>query len=187
MGVAEPSLGADKDEQPDGDVSADGKRACPPDDWVADQINLPMVLDPEVLRRANDRVSKGSNAIDISRKTHDTATHERPGRRPRIVRMPVRQTGVCVPHDGLKLKELGKEARLDVVDLLGRERHCESASKKGISQRQAGSLEWMLGARSGCVLVSMYHRLLSSVGFLLHVTSCCSKPQSGSLILCEKR
>lgn len=49
--VAETSLVPQDEHTADEDVDADGDRAGPPDDGVTDEVDLSMVLDPEVLNR----------------------------------------------------------------------------------------------------------------------------------------
>lgn len=113
----------------------------------------------------------------------DTPTKKRPVLRSRIVRVPVGQTGIGRPHDRLELSELPEEARSAVVDLFRFSAlFCDPrrVSQPIVCQTRGHP-------RVLCVDVSMNHSELAMVGFLLHVTSCCSKPQSGSLTLCEKR
>lgn len=68
-----------------------------------------MLLHPEVLF-----ISYGLN--ESSGTAYDTPPENRPGRRSRIVGVPVRQSGIGAPHDALQFPELGKEARSFVVD-----------------------------------------------------------------------
>lgn len=75
---------------------SDGDGRGPPDNWVADEVNLAVVLAPEV----------------------DPAAKNWPGLWAGIPGMGVEKTGVGGPHDLLQLPELAEETWVLVVDLL---------------------------------------------------------------------
>src|SRR3569833_2163184 len=79
------------------DVDGDGAGGGPPDERVAHQVDLAMVLAPEV----------------------DAAQEERPRARARVPGVRLDEAGVGLPHDLLELDELAEEARVAVVDHLG--------------------------------------------------------------------
>jgi len=78
------------------DIGDDCKCRRPPDDWVAEKINLTVVLAPEV----------------------DASSKDRPGGGARIPGVRLNETRVSLPHDFLEFPELAKEARATVIDLL---------------------------------------------------------------------
>jgi hypothetical protein len=98
-----------------------------------------------------------------------------------VERMARSQALVGRPHDTLKLEELGQEARSPIVDLGRIRRHYIAVS---LVLRSEKPYQHSL---FGCVLVSIIQSELAMTAFLLQVTSCCSKPHSGSLTLCENR
>lgn len=75
------------------DDNGNGRR--PPDNRVANEVNLSVVLAPEI----------------------DTATENGPRLGARVPSMRISQTCVGSPHDLLELDELAKEARVAVIDL----------------------------------------------------------------------
>jgi hypothetical protein len=77
---------------------SDCQGRAPPDNWVSNEVNLSIVLTPEV----------------------DTTSEDRPGWWSRIPCVRLNEPSIGVPHDLLQLPELPKEARVLVVDLLGR-------------------------------------------------------------------
>lgn len=77
-------------------VDNDSESRAPPHDGVAHQVDLAVILAPEV----------------------DTALEEGPRVGTRIPGMRLDQAGVGLPHNLLKLPELAKEARVTVVHLL---------------------------------------------------------------------
>lgn len=79
-------------------IDGNGQCRAPPNNRIAHEVHLAVVLAPEV----------------------DTALQNRPGRRPRIPGVRLHESGVRLPHDLLKLPELAKEARVVIIDLLGR-------------------------------------------------------------------
>lgn len=101
MQVSVSSLGAHDHETTDGEVQRHAKGGRPPDNGVADEVYLVVILHPEVLP-----VSCGRDPRHVA---HDSASHPEPMLRPRVVRMPLRKTRVCPPHDALQLEELRQE------------------------------------------------------------------------------
>lgn len=78
-------------------VDNNGKSRAPPDDGVADEVDLAALLAPKV----------------------DSALQQRPRVRARVPGVRLDQTGVGLPHDSVKLDKLAQEARVAVVDPLG--------------------------------------------------------------------
>lgn len=74
-----------------------GDGGCPPDDRVTKEVDLSVVLTPEV----------------------DTALEQRPRLRSRLPGVRVSQASVGLPHDLVQLPELAEETRVSVVDLFG--------------------------------------------------------------------
>lgn len=93
--VVAASLPAKNSKTLEGNVESNGSRGAPPDQWVANKVDLTVVLAPEV----------------------DTTTENGPGRRARVPGVGLDEAGVGGPHDSLQLPELAKEARIAVVDL----------------------------------------------------------------------
>ena len=93
--------------------------------------------------------------------------------------MPIREASICGPHHLLQFPELGEETRKLVVDLRRVLGHYKTSVYADIHQVGHIHFEWKL--------VSMYHNEFARTACLLHVTSCCSQPHSGSLTLCENR
>lgn len=81
------------EEDPDGDGGGDG----PPDNGVAEQVDLSVIAAPEV----------------------DAAAENGPRLGARVPGVGVGQTSVCLPHDLVKLDKLANETGLAVVDLFG--------------------------------------------------------------------
>jgi hypothetical protein len=79
-----------------------------------------MILDPKVLTV--------SSWPGRRLKAYNTPPEDRPRRRPRIIGVPIRQSGIGSPHDSLQFPELGKEAWSFVVDFWCVERYYKSAS-----------------------------------------------------------
>lgn len=75
----------------------DGDGGSVPDNGVTQEVDLGVVLAPEV----------------------DTTAHNGPRLGARVPCVRISETGVGLPHDLLELPELAKESRLAVVDLLG--------------------------------------------------------------------
>lgn len=92
--ILESSLSADDDEGAGDEVRGDGEGGRPPDERVADEVDLSMVLHPKV----------------------DATPQPRPLTGPRVVCVLFRQSGVCLPHDRLKLQKLAHEPGLVIVD-----------------------------------------------------------------------
>ncbi len=78
-------------------VDTDCSSGSPPDERIPNEIDLRMVLSPEV----------------------DTSLEEGPRRWTRIPGMRLNKSSVCKPHDLLQLPELAKEAGLPIIDLFG--------------------------------------------------------------------
>lgn len=95
--ILESALPSQNSETLDGDVQHNSQSRAPPNDRVTDEVNLTVVLAPEV----------------------DTTTKDRPRLRARVPSVRLDQAGVCGPHDLLEFPELTEEARVAVVDLFG--------------------------------------------------------------------
>ena len=124
------ALSSQDEESTNSDVGKDGESRRPPDERVADEVDLAMILDPAVV----DSISASEVFVKGGDAQVDPALEERPRARSRVVGVTVRQAGVRLPHDGLELGELAKEARLAVVDLLRAVRDWKAVrhdSKKG--------------------------------------------------------
>lgn len=93
--VVTASLPSENSENLEESPDSDSNGGRPPDDRVAKEVNLGVVLAPEV----------------------DTSAEDRPGIRARVPSMRLGETGVGSPHDLLQLPELAQEARAAVVDL----------------------------------------------------------------------
>lgn len=94
--ILEASLPSENSETLEDDINRNCQGGCPPDNWVADEVNLAVVLAPEV----------------------DAALEDWPGVRARVPGVRFDKSGVGVVHDLLQLPEFAKEARVSVVDLL---------------------------------------------------------------------
>lgn len=92
----------------DGNVKTDERRGGPPNDGIAEEIDLAVVLAPEV----------------------DTPTKDGPGWRARIPGVGFDKSGVSLPHDFLKLPEFSEKAWIAVIDL-GRVRTKFTRTKPG--------------------------------------------------------
>ena len=107
------ALGTQYEQPANSHVESDRCCAEPPDHRVAEQVNLAVVLHPEVLQTVSIIV----NSCE-AQSTYNSAAKTWPRVRTRVVGMAVGKTGVGRPHDLLQLKEFGQEARLAVVHLL---------------------------------------------------------------------
>ena len=112
----------------------------------------------------------------------------------RIVRMSIGETSIRMPHHRLEFEELIKEARLHVVDLLCVEGYYMTYQPfipllrppkptlsvlVGLDVPQRILPGWVFVARH-LIILSIHYRSYRP-------TSCCSKPHSGSLTLCENK
>lgn len=75
----------------------DGKGRAPPDDRVANEVDLTVVLAPEV----------------------DTTLKNRPRWRAGVPSVRFDETSICLPHNLLQFPEFTEEAGVSVIDLLG--------------------------------------------------------------------
>lgn len=130
------ALVAKDEETSNADVGEDGERREQPDEGVADEVDLSVILDPATNeeRQHSCRVRVGreraSSQVDASAKG-------RPRVRARIVGVAISQAGVGLPHDALELEELGEEAGATVVDLLGVGGDCEGRKQVSEGKEEA--------------------------------------------------
>lgn len=75
--VSEATLGAENEETADEEVKENGHGGGPPDERVADEVNLAVVLDPEVLHGERRR-RRLSQSIQESIRENDTETDNSP-------------------------------------------------------------------------------------------------------------
>jgi hypothetical protein len=114
------SLGPQDEEDAYAGVGEDGEGAEVPDEWVTDQVDLSVVLDPEAVHSW----SNGMINRELQRCALDASAQQRPRLRSGVVCVAIGEAGVGPPHDGLELPELFEEARLAVVDLFGARVDC---------------------------------------------------------------
>lgn len=95
--IATASLPSENSNALEQDPDDDGDGGCPPDDRVTKEVDLSVVLTPEV----------------------DTALEKRPRLGSRLPGVRVSQASVGLPHDLVQLPELAEETRVSVIDLFG--------------------------------------------------------------------
>lgn len=116
------TLGTKHEEAPYGRVRKDCSGAEPPDDRVTEQVDLAVVLYPEVLE--NYKLKHVQTKMRIY--AHDATAKTGPCIGTRVVCVAVSEAGVGGPHDLLQLPELREEAGQLVVDLRRIRGHCVS-------------------------------------------------------------
>lgn len=107
------TLGTKHEESSYGRVRKHCSGAKPPDDRVTQEVDLAVVLYPEVLE--NYKLNHVQTKMRVY--AHDAAAETGPCIGTRVVRVAVSEAGVGGPHDLLQLPELREEAGQLVVDL----------------------------------------------------------------------
>jgi hypothetical protein len=110
--IAEATLPSDNRQAFDRNVEADERGGTPPNDWIANQVNLTLLRISTWIKF----IAEGTNRMlppEI-----DTALQEWPGWWSRVPGVRLGQTCVGPPHDLLQLPEFSEETRVPVVNLL---------------------------------------------------------------------
>ncbi len=151
-------LPAENAETFDQEIDCNGKCRCPPYRRISDQVNLTVVLAPEI-----SSVQKGESP-EI-----DTTSQPWPVTRTRIPGVTLHKTCVCSPHDLVQFPKLRQKSWNTII--------------YSLCIRRGGGMAIRFNVPIvNSIILAIYQIELGRLPPRAQVTSCCSNPHSGNYI-----